>query len=44
MLETRKTYKDTVFRRLFGDSENKGALLSLYNALNDTNYELPDRV
>lgn len=44
MIETRKTYKDTVFRRLFGDSENKGALLSLYNALNGTEYTDPSEL
>lgn len=29
-------YKDTVFRKLFG--ENKANALSLYNAINGTNY------
>ena len=29
-------YKDTVFRKLFG--ENKINVLSLYNAINGTNY------
>ena len=31
-----KKYKDTVFRKLFG--ENKANALSLYNAINGTDY------
>ena len=31
-----KKYKDTIFRKLFG--ENKANALSLYNAINGTNY------
>ena len=31
-----RKYKDTIFRKLFG--ENKANALSLYNAINDTNY------
>ena len=34
-------YKDTVFRMIF---KEKGALLSLYNALNGTNYQNPDEL
>ncbi len=33
---TNKKYKDTIFRKLFG--ENKSNALSLYNAVNGTNY------
>ena len=33
--KTKRTYKDTLFRMLFRDKEN---LLSLYNAVNDTDY------
>ena len=33
-----KCYKDSLFRRLFGTEENKHHLLSLYNALNHSNY------
>ena len=32
-------YKDRLFKHYFGLEENKGFLLSLYNALNDTNYD-----
>lgn len=34
-------YKDTVFRMLFSDRKN---LLSLYNAINGTNYETPEEL
>lgn len=34
-IKTKRTYKDTLFRMLFRDKEN---LLSLYNAVNGTNY------
>ncbi len=44
MAETRKTYKDSVFRKLFGDSSNRNALLALYNALNQTNYDDPSEL
>ena len=33
-----KNYKDSLFKRLFGTEENKHHLLSLYNALNNSNY------
>ncbi len=36
-----RNYKDSVFRMLFRDKDN---LLSLYNALNGTNYEDPDEL
>lgn len=35
-------YKDRVFRDLFGAEERKENLLSLYNALNGTDYQNPD--
>ena len=35
-----KKYKDTIFRKLFG--ENKANALSLYNAINNTNYTEDD--
>lgn len=38
MSATRNNHKDRLFQRLFGDSSNKGNLLSLYNALNHTSY------
>ena len=34
-----RNYKDTVFRMLFSDRKN---LLSLYNAVNQSNYSNPD--
>ena len=34
-------YKDRLFRAYFGDEENRDKLLSLYNALNDSNYDDP---
>ena len=33
--QTKRTYKDTLFRMFFRDKEN---LLSLYNAVNETDY------
>jgi len=32
---TNRKYKDSVFTKLFGDTDN---LLELYNAIRDTNY------
>lgn len=37
-----RTYQDTLFKAIFGREEHKGWLLSLYNALNDTDYTNPD--
>jgi hypothetical protein len=37
-------YKDRLFKWLFGTEENKDNILSLYNALNSTNYTNPDDV
>ena len=39
-IHVNKKYKDTVFRKLFG--ENKENALSLYNAVNHTSYTNPD--
>ena len=36
--ETKRTYKDSLFRMIFQDRE---ALLSLYNAINGTCYDQP---
>ena len=36
-----RNFKDSVFRMLFNNKEN---LLSLYNALNGTNYDDPDEL
>lgn len=33
-----RKYKDTLFARLFGSIENKGAMIDLYNELNDSRY------
>ncbi len=41
ILRTNKKYKDTVFRMLFSD---KKELLTLYNAVNETNYDNPDEL
>ena len=38
----RRDHKDRIFRKLFGDPDNKENLLSLYNALNDRDYDDPD--
>ena len=40
-LQTKRTYKDSVFRMLYSRKE---ALLSLYNALNGTDYQDPERL
>lgn len=40
-LTVNRKYKDTVFRMLFTDRKN---LLSLYNAVNGSNYEDPDEL
>lgn len=37
-LQTNRQYKDRLFRLIFGSEENKEFILSLYNALNGTNY------
>ena len=37
----RRTYKDTVFRKIFNSKEN---LLALYNALNGTHYNNPEDI
>ena len=39
-----KKYKDRLFRMIFGYEKYKGNLLSLYNALNDTEYTNPDEL
>ena len=41
ILRPNKNYKDTVFRMLFSD---KKELLTLYNAVNGTNYDNPDEL
>ena len=37
-------HKDRVFRFIFGNEENKEWTLSLYNALNGSNYDDPDLI
>lgn len=39
-----KDYKDRLFRMLFGTEENKGNILSLYNALSGSNYTNEDDI
>ena len=40
-ITVRRTYKDTVFRKIFNNKEN---LLALYNALNGTHYNNPEDI
>ena len=40
-LQTKRTYKDSVFRMLYSRKEE---LLSLYNALNGTDYQDPEQL
>lgn len=37
-VQTNRQYKDRLFRLIFGSEKNKGYLLDLYNALNNTSY------
>ena len=39
-----KKYKDRLFKKIFGTEENKDNILSLYNALNSSNYTNPDDI
>ena len=41
---THKEYKDRLFHFLFGQEEHKDWTLSLYNAMNDSNYTDPDEI
>jgi len=40
----KRTYKDTVFKDLFGSNERKQYALSLYNALNGSHYDNPSDI
>ena len=40
-INTRRTYKDSLFRMIF---QEKKELLSLYNAINGTQYDNPDEL
>ena len=40
--QTNVIYKDRLFKAIFGRQENKDWLLSLYNALNGSDYTNPD--
>lgn len=42
--DTKKDYKDRLFKFIFGNPENKQWTLSLYNAINGTNYKNPDDI
>ena len=44
MTATTRAYKDTLFRRLFGDEREKANALSLYNALAGTSHGDPDEL
>ena len=41
-MTTKRNYKDTVFRMLFGSEEYKENTLALYNAMNGSSYEDPN--
>ena len=41
---TNREYKDRLFKKIFGTEENKENILSLYNALNSSNYTNPDDI
>ena len=44
MTEANRLYKDRVFKFIFGNPENKEWTLSLYNAVNGSNYSNPDDI
>ena len=44
LTETNRLYKDRVFKFIFGNPENKEWTLSLYNAVNGSNYSNPDDI
>ena len=44
MTEANRLYKDRVFKFIFGNPENKEWTLSLYNAVNGSNYRNPDDI
>ena len=44
MAEENKQYKDRLFNFLFGTEENKAWTLSLYNAINGSNYKDPNEI
>lgn len=44
MNNVNREYKDRLFRFIFGDEQNKEFLLSLYNALNDTEHSNVDEL
>jgi hypothetical protein len=44
LTEANRLYKDRVFKFIFGNPENKELTLSLYNAVNGSNYRNPDDI
>ena len=42
--DAKKDYKDRLFKFIFGNPENKQWTLSLYNAINGTDYTNPDDI
>jgi len=44
MNNVNRKYKDRVFKFIFGNPENKAWTLSLYNAVNGSQYRNPDEI
>ena len=44
MSNVNRKYKDRVFKFIFGNPENKAWTLSLYNAVNGSQYRNPDEI
>ena len=44
MSEINRKYKDRLFNFIFGSEENRAWTLSLYNAINKTNYTDPNEI
>ena len=42
--DAKKTYKDRLFKFIFGNPENRAWTLSLYNAVNNTSYQDPSSI
>ena len=42
--QANRNYKDSLFRRLFGSEKHKDWTLSLFNAINGTDYKDPDEI
>ena len=44
LMVANRDYKDRLFKFIFGNPENKNWTLSLYNAINETEYDNPDDI